>query len=114
MPDRPYRPCRKCGTAHRNASGYCDAHAALAKARPSTAGRGYGAAWRSVRQRVLAAACIPPAQWHLYDVDHSPAYNPAIEPDHNRYTLTPRLHAEHSRKTASVDGGFGNMARAQR
>ena len=57
---------------------------------------------------MLKQAGIPQTQWHLYDVDHRPAYNPDIEPDHNKYNLVPMLKADHSRKTATVDGGFRN------
>lgn len=110
MPLRPLKPCRHpaCPNTHRNPSGYCDAHASLVDSyRPAAGARGYGAAWRRIRERVLSRAGIPPADWHRYDVDHSPVYNPTIEPDHSKYTLTPRLHADHSRKTATVDGGYG-------
>ena len=50
---------------------------------------------------------IPKEDWHKYDVDHRPAYDPEVEPDHNRYTLVPMLRSDHSRKTAKEDGAFG-------
>jgi hypothetical protein len=62
---------------------------------------------------VLRAYGIPEEKWHLYAVDHSPRYNPDIEPDHEQYTLTPRLIADHNRKTAAEDGGFGNIKRGE-
>lgn len=76
--------------------------------RPSSSKRGYGAEWRRIRKRVLQEAGIPRDQWSLYDVDHRPAYNPDIEPDHNKYTLVPMLHADHSKKTAKENNGYGN------
>jgi hypothetical protein len=63
----------------------------------------YGYEWRKIRARVLVAYGIPKDQWSLYDIDHNPPYNPDIEPDHRMYTLIPRLHADHSRKTATED-----------
>lgn len=77
--------------------------------RPSRSKRGYDSYWyKVVRPRVLFANGIPRDRWHLYDVDHRPAYNPAIEPDHWKYQLVPMLRAEHSRKTSAVDGGLGH------
>lgn len=62
---------------------------------------------------MLLAHGIPRERWPEYDVDHVPAYNPAIEPDHTKYQLIPRLHADHSRKTVREDGGWGRP-KAQR
>ncbi len=94
---------------------YCAKHVPERKrsvdSRPSPSKRGYGRQWRKIRERVLREYGIPKEHWHLYDVDHEPPYDPDVEPDHTRYTLTPRLHAEHSRKTAKYDGGFGNTKR---
>jgi hypothetical protein len=75
--------------------------------RPSSAKRGYGVEWKRIREMVLRGAGIPFHLWPLYDVDHEPAYNIDIEPDHMKYRLTPRLHGEHSAKTARLDHGFG-------
>lgn len=75
--------------------------------RPSSTKRGYGWGWRKIRIRVLREYGIPEEQWNRYDIDHNPAYNPAVEPDHNMYDLIPRLHSEHSKKTVREDGGFG-------
>lgn len=73
--------------------------------RPSSARRGYGRQWQKIRAQVLKQAGIPPEQWRLYDVDHRPAYNPDIEPDHRKYNLVPMLHANHSRKTMICKDG---------
>lgn len=77
--------------------------------RPSPTARGYGPLWRRIRIIVLSRAGIPRAEWPRWDVDHTPAYDPAVEPDHLRYKLTPRRHGEHSAKTAREDGGFGHQ-----
>lgn len=75
----------------------------------SSAARGYDRYWQTVvRPYVLRMAGISEDQWHLYDVDHNPPYDPQREPNHWAYSLVPRLHADHSRKTAARDGGFGN------
>lgn len=118
MPKKPSNPCNfpLCpGLAV--VGGYCRAHSHLASTqrkpdrRESASRRGYGADWRRIRERVLRDAGIPESEWHRYDVDHNPPYNPAIEPDHEKYQLIPRLHGDHSWKTASEDGGFGNRRR---
>jgi hypothetical protein len=112
VPYSPARACRYplCPMLTRDASGYCAEHRHLAGGgqRPSSGKRGYGPQWRRIRERILRIFGIPRQDWHLWDVDHSPPYDPAIEPDHLKYTLTPRQHADHSSKTASRDGGFGN------
>lgn len=90
---------------------YCENHTKLSQVgrapdlRPSSARRGYGPAWKRIRARVLASAGIPRELWSEYDVDHEPAYDPDVEPDHLAYKLTPRLHGEHSKKTNREDGG---------
>lgn len=71
--------------------------------RKSSSRRGYGNTWRKVRVEVLRNNNIPKEQWPLYDVDHNPPYNPSVEPNHRKYTLIPRLHADHSKKTANHD-----------
>ncbi len=71
--------------------------------RPSRSKRGYNSEWYRIRREVLEHYGIPREEWPLYDVDHNPPYNPAIEPDHRQYTLTPMLRAEHSRKTVNED-----------
>lgn len=71
--------------------------------RPSAARRGYGSKWKMIRLKVLEQCGIPRDSWPLYDVDHNPAYNPQVEPDHWKYQLIPRLHSEHSTKTMRSD-----------
>jgi hypothetical protein len=71
----------------------------MADTRVSSAKRGYGIEWRKIRERVLRSYHIPLASWPLYDIHHTPVYNAAIEPDHNKYKLTPMLHHEHSMAT---------------
>lgn len=79
--------------------------------RESAAKRGYSSEWRKVREEVLKKAGIPFEDWEYYDVDHNPPYNKYIEPDHRKYQLIPRLHAEHSRKTATCDIKRDNKGR---
>lgn len=71
--------------------------------RLSPSKRGYGSEWKKIREKVLKSYGIPKEKWSLYDIDHNPAYNPEIEPNHTKYNLIPRLHSEHSRKTALCD-----------
>ena len=57
MARRPQRLCRAtgCRALHRNANGYCDEHAHLAKVwtkKPEQAGRG-GRPWRRLRDQIL-------------------------------------------------------------
>lgn len=60
MAIRPQRICRSvaCKELHRNANGYCEQHQEQAAAwvnsrKKSATDRGYGAAWRRLRSRVL-------------------------------------------------------------
>jgi hypothetical protein len=108
MPYKPAWPCIVPGCLNTTTSPtrHCDKHAHLYKPyirpsdnRPSAATRGYDKAWRRIRDSVLREAGIPKADWPLYDVHHTPDYDPAIEPDHRQYTLTPLLHTEHARET---------------
>jgi hypothetical protein len=95
-------------------SPYCKEHQSLQPipVRPSAHARGYDATWQRIRIIVLSRAGIPREDWHLWDVDHDPPYNPEIEPDHLKYRLTPHPHGDHSSKTARDDGGFGNEKHA--
>jgi 5-methylcytosine-specific restriction enzyme A len=105
------KPCAHPGCSALTNGRYCAAHEAMhprpEDVRGSAASRGYGAEWRKIRIEVLKRAGLPPSIWKFYDVDHNPPYNPAIEPDHRKYQLAPRLHGAHSRKTACFDGGWG-------
>ncbi|NCB27148.1 MAG: hypothetical protein EOM62_17085 [Bacteroidia bacterium] len=71
--------------------------------RKSSAKRGYNHSWRQIREQALREYGIAQADWSRYDVDHDPPYDPKIEPDHRKYRLVPRLHADHSSKTATLD-----------
>lgn len=118
MPIKPARQCRSpfCPNLTNDRSGFCDAHASLRQTgivrgvehRGSSARRGYGYEWQKIRREVLTAAGIPAKLWPLYDIDHVPRYNPEVEPDHRKYRLIPRLHADHTRKTNHEDGGLGH------
>lgn len=103
MPYKPLGPCRIPSCSRRAVQhGLCAKHQSQrppAKPRQSAAAMGYGHEWRKVRAEVLATHGIPEAEWPLWDVHHEPPYNPAVEPDHRKYTLVPMLHSQHSRKT---------------
>ena len=110
MPHKPPRPCLYPGCVHTTLSrqGYCQAHAhhyqppqysRTPDTRPSASARGYNSAWQSIRVEVLRTHGIPKELWKHYDVHHEPPYNPAVEPNHRAYTLTPLLREEHSRVT---------------
>jgi len=120
MPHKPLKPCLYPGCTKTVPSGYCQAHAHFytppARAvdnRPSAAARGYGKRWQAIRNEVLCRSGIPRELWHLYDIHHEPPYNPAIEPNHRAYKLTPMLHRDHSRETMRSRGrggkSLGNM-----
>ncbi|NCC65369.1 MAG: hypothetical protein EOM15_12005 [Spirochaetia bacterium] len=94
--------CESCGKAFSGGGRLCRACRPKDTRVPAYK-RGYDHTWRKVRAQVLADNGIPKEAWPLYDVDHNPAYDPAVEPDHTKYTLVPRLHSEHSRKTAQQD-----------
>jgi hypothetical protein len=119
MPSHFARACKHplCPMLTKSDNGYCTTHESLAEqrrmadSRPNANERGYGASWRRIRERTLRLFGIPMHAWHLYDIDHEPAYDKARDPDHTHYRLTPRLHGEHASKTASADGGFGNPKR---
>ena len=110
MPYKPPKPCKYPGCVITTPSrqGYCESHAHHYRlpqyphkkdSRPSAAARGYNSSWQAVREEVLCKHGIPPEFRHLYDVHHEPPYNPAIEPNHRAYLLTPLLRSEHSRVT---------------
>jgi 5-methylcytosine-specific restriction protein A len=120
MPTKPARMCRipNCPNLTQDPSGYCPLHKPAYSVRKpdkrmAPSRRGYCRAWRKVREEVLERYGIPRHLWSRYDVDHNPPYNPAVEPDHRKYTLIPRLHAEHSSKTCHKDGGFGHARRGE-
>ena len=71
--------------------------------RQGSSNRGYDREWRRVRVRVLESCNIPRDQWRLYAVDHNPPYNKAVESDHTKYVLIPRLISDHNHKTATED-----------
>jgi hypothetical protein len=115
MPIRPKGPCRvpTCPGLEQ-AHGFCERHQGLYSPPVDRRGRtshGYGHGWARIRREVLRAHGIPEAEFHLWDLDHRPPYNPKIEPDHRRYDLVPMRHGTHSTKTARQDGAFGNPRR---
>jgi len=109
MPKRAKTFCCRCGKII-DSGKYCDEHKPdrVRLHRNSAAVRGYDRNWQKIRKEVLRKYGIPEHLWPLYDVDHNPAYDPEVERDHRKYELIPRLHSDHSSKTAKHDGGFGN------
>jgi len=105
MPSKPARACKypRCPALTFNTSGYCDAHKQLSWAgRPR---RTYADRhWRALRIRVLREHGIPACDWPKWDVHHTPQYDPAKDPVHEHYTLTPMLREEHARLTAQRGG----------
>jgi 5-methylcytosine-specific restriction protein A len=107
---RVAKPCRypRCPNTTRDASGYCEQHVQHKPKRkprtgPSYAKRGYGRGWQKIRENVLKEYGIPRERWHLYAIDHTPAYDARVEPDHEKYQLRPMLIDDHNRKTARQD-----------
>lgn len=114
---KPRRPCSVPGCPRiAERSGRCAVHAVRERGydrqRGTSAERGYGAAWRQRRAEFLAEHpvcidCGAPAT----DADHEvPRLRGGSDADEN---LRARCHRCHSRKTAQVDGGFGNGQRGE-
>ena len=81
------------------------------KQRPTTAERGYDAAWQKLRKEHLAAhpACVTCGKIHKSNhVDHIIPHkgNDTLRLD--RRNLQTKCHSHHSSKTATHDGGFGH------
>ncbi|WP_414155729.1 HNH endonuclease [Pseudomonas sp. BNK-43-a] len=122
MPLRPQRPCRAqgCRALHRNASGYCDAHAEQVKShvrekpRESSTSRGYGYKWQQARAGYLAKhpLCIRCQARGLVvaatDVDHIVPHKGDMTVFWDRSNWQALCAPCHSAKTAGEDGGFGN------
>ncbi|TCG08365.1 HNH endonuclease [Paraburkholderia steynii] len=127
MPNRPWRPCVHpgCGALVNGKDGYCPEHLKARRrreneVRPTTAERGYGGAWRKAREAYLRAH-------PLCMCDECNALGrvlPATVVDHviphrgdmrlfwdstNWQAMSKRCH---DRKTATHDGGFGNVPRS--
>lgn len=125
MPLRPQRPCRAqgCRALHRNANGYCDAHADQVKShvrekpRESSTSRGYGYKWQQARAGYLAKhpLCIRCQARGLVvvatDVDHVVPHKGDMTLFWDRSNWQALCGPCHSAKTASEDGGFGNSRR---
>lgn len=123
MPIRPRRPCSHPGCAELVDQGRCAKHQHYQQQqrqqydqyRGSAHERGYGAAWRKLRARILkreplcrhcAARGVTTV---ATDVDHIiPKSQGGTDDESN---LQPLCHACHSAKTAREDGAFGNAIR---
>lgn len=118
MPLKPFRPCSVPGCRALTRERYCAEHAAseprrYEQARGSASRRGYDKAWRQARRRVLRRD--PFCRWPGCD-------QPSAEVDHvvplaagggdDESNLQGLCKEHHSRKTATMDGGYGR-ARAR-
>ncbi len=126
MPVRPQRLCRSlgCRTVHRNANGYCNAHADLAKSfvrlappklpRESSSARGYGYKWQQARtgflsKHPLCVQCQSRGRVTAASVvDHIKPHRGDMSKFWERSNWQALCATCHSVKTAAEDGGFGN------
>ncbi len=120
MATRPLKICAHAGCGTATPDRYCSRHEAthaaerarLDRRRGTSTERGYGAAWRRTRALFLAGhplcSCGAPAT----DADH---IVPRAQGGSDEFSnLQALCHACHARKTAAMDGGFGNAKRASR
>jgi 5-methylcytosine-specific restriction protein A len=119
MPTRPLRMCTRPGCREFTPGVYCSSHQqrraqAYEQQRGTASARGYGARWRKYRQRYLIEHpwCVS-CNGLANVVDH-------VKPHVGDVKLMwdPKNHQAmcsscHSRKTARVDGGFGNAPRGR-
>lgn len=107
MPRRPLTPCPDptCSTL-----GPCAQHGHMMP-RPSASRRGYGGSWRALRASILQRdpiCAVKGCGRASVDVDHIvPRARGGIDHPIN---LRGMCHEHHAAKTATSDGGFGNVA----
>jgi 5-methylcytosine-specific restriction enzyme A len=123
MPTRAMKQCSKPGCAELTTGGLCDKHrkerAKMSdESRGNSAARGYGAAWRKLREAHLnlepyCRRCREKGLEVLAtDVDRiKPLEVGGSDDDSNLQSL---CHSCHSRKTATEDGGFGRPVRTRK
>lgn len=119
MPIAAPKPCTYpgCGVLVRNGGSRCDKHKNVERheherRRPTSAQRGYGSRWQKARRIYLAdnQACVRCGQPSTV-VDHitPPKENAELFWDMDNWQ--PMCKRCHDQKTASEDGGFGNLRR---
>ncbi|MGE0714092.1 MAG: hypothetical protein AB7P02_01510 [Alphaproteobacteria bacterium] len=121
MPTRPARVCSSCGaTVVSGETCRCriERAAAYNRARGSARRRGYNAQWDRARAEFLADPrnkfCICGCGKIADTIDHHPPHKGDIAAFWDRSRWRPMTWSCHSRKTASIDGGFGNPIRPER
>lgn len=111
LPTRPLHPCNAPRCSRLTAGRFCASHSKRADKRPHAAARGYDGRWRQLRAMILRRdpICVMCRQAPSTDVDHVVAK--AKGGTDEASNLAGLCHACHSRKTATVDSGFGNAMR---
>lgn len=108
MPKRALRPCTTPGCPSLVKGGPCATHRKKRDhARGNAGKRGYGAAWRVKRDRIIARdpICMICHKAPSTDADHKvPRAQGGSDDDSN---LQGACHPCHSSKTVRSDGGFG-------
>jgi 5-methylcytosine-specific restriction protein A len=116
MPMKLAKPCKHPGCARTTRFRFCENHGKQhsrqkSRSRLSPSRRGYDAAWRKIRENVLAEEpfCREFAKHQRVeiatDVDHIIPL--ARGGTHDWGNLQPLCEACHSRKSVKMDGGFG-------
>ena len=114
MPSRPLQPCAELGCPALSDGPRCAAHVAQIQPtlRQSPSKRGYGRAWQKVKAQVLREEPMCQLQGCgavATQVDHTVPL--ALGGTDDRENLVAMCHSCHSRKTATVDRGFGNRGK---
>lgn len=124
MPAAPRKPCRKpgCNALHHNASGLCDEHQTKAqvdydRSRLSAAERGYGDAWRKLRDIKLRAnpMCECKGCKHVASLVHHKDKNPRNNSQDNLMSVCNPCHELiHAQDRFAPRGPAGAMKEQRR
>lgn len=118
MPPKPLKPCGKIGCQNLTRERYCEAHQqenrSYDKYRGTAAQRGYDYKWRAARKRFLAQhplckECFEAGRISAaVVVDHIIPHKGDKKLFWDKANWQPLCGRCHNRKTAKLDGGFGN------